>query len=119
VETETGKIRLVSPSFVIKFSLVPIVKKNNRNAYHGGPDYNQQCRALRTTAAKVCTMKTPVKSSLTEKAMQAMNDAVAKVVEDHRRRGRPLAVWRQGKAVWISAAETGALRENPPHAQGS
>ena len=50
-------------------------------------------------------------ASLTQKAMRAMVDAVAKVVEDHRRRGRPLAVWRNGKAVWVPADEAGALRE--------
>ncbi len=58
-------------------------------------------------------MKKTTKSSLTQKAMQALTDAVAKVVEDHQRRGRPLAVWREGKAVWISATEAGALRESP------
>ena len=45
--------------------------------------------------------------------MQALSDAVAKVVEDHKRRGRPLAVWRDGKAVWIPAAQVAALRETP------
>jgi hypothetical protein len=45
--------------------------------------------------------------------MQALSDAVAKVVEDHQRRGRPLAVWRDGKAVWISATGAAALRESP------
>ena len=58
-------------------------------------------------------MKKSNKPSLTEKAMQALSDAVAKVVQDHQHRGRPLAVWRDGKAVWISAAEAGALRETP------
>jgi hypothetical protein len=58
-------------------------------------------------------MKKPTKSSLTQKAMQALSDAVAKVVEDHQRRGKPLAVWREGKAVWISATEASALRETP------
>jgi hypothetical protein len=58
-------------------------------------------------------MKKPTKSSLTQKAVQALSDAVAKVVEDHQRRGKPLAVWREGKAVWISATEAGALRETP------
>lgn len=58
-------------------------------------------------------MKKPAKPSLTHQAMQALSDAVAKVVEDHQRRGRPLAVWREGKAVWISATETGALHETP------
>jgi hypothetical protein len=48
-------------------------------------------------------MKRRKKRSLTEMAMRALTDAVAKVVEDHRRRNMPLAVWRDGKAVWISA----------------
>jgi hypothetical protein len=58
-------------------------------------------------------MKKPTKSALTQQAMQALTEAVADVVEDHRRRARPLAVWRDGKAVWISAAEAGVLRETP------
>ena len=58
-------------------------------------------------------MKKQKQSSLTRKAMQALSDAVAKVVEDHQRRGKPLAVWREGKAVWISASEASALRETP------
>jgi hypothetical protein len=58
-------------------------------------------------------MKKSTKSPLTQKAVQALNDAVAKVVEDHRRRGKPLAVWRGGKAVWIPASEDGALQEAP------
>jgi hypothetical protein len=56
-------------------------------------------------------MKRSTRKSLTEQAMQALTNAVAKVVEDHRRRAKPLAVWREGKAVWIPAAETGVLRE--------
>ncbi len=56
-------------------------------------------------------MKKSSKPSLTQQAMQALADAVAKVVEDHRRRAKPLAVWRDGKAVWIPAAEAGALHE--------
>jgi len=56
-------------------------------------------------------MKKSSKPSLTQQAMQALSDAVAKVVEDHRRRAKPLAVWRDGKAVWIPAHEAGALRE--------
>ena len=58
-------------------------------------------------------MKKRTELSLTQKAMQALTNAVAKVVEDHRRRAKPLAVWRDGKAVWISATEAGALRESP------
>ncbi|MBM3883383.1 MAG: hypothetical protein FJ387_27360 [Verrucomicrobia bacterium] len=58
-------------------------------------------------------MKKSNKPSLTQQAMQALADAVAKVVEDHRRQARPLAVWRDGKAVWIPATQTGALHESP------
>lgn len=56
-------------------------------------------------------MKKPITSSLTQMAMQALVEAVAKVVADHRRQARPLAVWRDGKAVWIPATEAGALHE--------
>jgi hypothetical protein len=58
-------------------------------------------------------MNRQTKSSLTQKAMRALAEAVAEVVEDHRRRAKPLAVWRNGKAVWIPAPEAGALRETP------
>jgi hypothetical protein len=58
-------------------------------------------------------MKKRNKSSMTQEAMQALTDAVAKAVEDHRRRGIPLAVWRNGRAVSIPASEAGALRETP------
>jgi hypothetical protein len=58
-------------------------------------------------------MKKRTESTLTQKAMQALAEAVAKVVEDHRRRAKPLAVWRDGKAVWISAADGSVLRETP------
>jgi hypothetical protein len=48
-------------------------------------------------------MKRRKKLSLTQMATRALTDAVAKVVEDHRRWNVPLAVWRDGKVVWISA----------------
>jgi hypothetical protein len=56
-------------------------------------------------------MKKPPKSSLTDKALTAMRDAVAKVVEDHRQRGKPMAVWRNGKAVWMLVDAASALNE--------
>lgn len=59
-------------------------------------------------------MRRSSKPSLTQKAMQALAEAVAKVVEDHRRRRKPLAVWRDGKAVWIPASEAGTFHESPP-----
>jgi hypothetical protein len=70
-------------------------------------------------------MKKRTELSLTEKAIQALTEAVAKVVEDHRRRGIPLAVWRNGRAVLIPATELGPLRGAPtrhrpePHATES
>jgi hypothetical protein len=36
---------------------------------------------------------------LTEMAVCAMREAVAGVIEDHRRRGKPIVVWRDGKVV--------------------
>jgi hypothetical protein len=58
-------------------------------------------------------MKKQNQSSLTQRAMQALTEAVAKAVEEHRRRGIPLAVWRNGRAVSVPAEEAGALRETP------
>lgn len=37
--------------------------------------------------------------SIASKAIKAMRSAVAEVVEEHRRLGIPLAVWRNGKVV--------------------
>ena len=59
-------------------------------------------------------MKKTTRKSLTQKAMRALTEAVAKVVEDHRQRGRPLAVWRNGEAVWMPVETAAALRETPP-----
>lgn len=58
-------------------------------------------------------MKKPTKTSLTQKAMQALTEAVAKAMEEHRRRGIPLAVWRNGRAVSVPAAEVGTAHESP------
>ena len=59
-------------------------------------------------------MKKRPELSLTEKATQALTNAVARVVDEHRRQGRPLAVLRNGRAVWIPVSEAGVLRETPP-----
>jgi hypothetical protein len=56
-------------------------------------------------------MKRRKKPSLTQMATRALTDAVAKVVEDHRRRNMPLAVWRDGKAVWVSANDARGWKE--------
>ena len=52
-------------------------------------------------------MKT--RRSLQDKAELALKDAVREVVERHKKSGRPLAVWENGKVRHISAAE--ALRK--------
>lgn len=49
--------------------------------------------------------------NLTQKAMQALTEAVSKTVGEHRKRGIPLAVWRNGRAVSVPAKEAGSLRE--------
>ena len=46
-------------------------------------------------------------------AMAAMREAVAQVVEEHRREGRPLAVWKNGKAVLVSPGKPAVVRERP------
>ena len=37
------------------------------------------------------------------KAEKAMKEAVAKTIQDHARTGDPVAIWRNGKVVWIPA----------------
>jgi NCAIR mutase (PurE)-related protein len=41
--------------------------------------------------------------SLQDKAYAALKEAVRKVVEQHKKTGRPLAVWKNGKTIRISA----------------
>jgi hypothetical protein len=40
--------------------------------------------------------------SLQDKAEAALKKAVRQVVEQHKKTGRPLAVWQNGKAIRIS-----------------
>ncbi len=49
--------------------------------------------------------------TLTEKAVEAMKASVRAVVDDHRRRNRPLATWEDGKVVYRDAASGQAVRE--------
>jgi hypothetical protein len=42
---------------------------------------------------------------LAERALIALQDAVAGVIEEHARLGLPLYIWRDGKVVAISAKE--------------
>ena len=41
--------------------------------------------------------------SLGEMAEEALKKAVARVVEEHRKSGKPLAVWRDGEIVHVPA----------------
>jgi len=50
--------------------------------------------------------------SLADQAVAAMKDAVRGVVEDHRRRNRPLATWRNGKVVYRDPHNRNVLRED-------
>jgi hypothetical protein len=42
------------------------------------------------------------KMSLQDKAEAALKKAVRQVVEQHKKTGRPLAVWQNGKTIHIS-----------------
>ena len=55
-------------------------------------------------------MKTSQRGTIAVKALAALDEAVAGVVERHRKDGRKMAVWRQGKVVRITAAEAHRLR---------
>lgn len=48
---------------------------------------------------------------LREKAVGAMKAAVANVIRDHQRTGRPLAVWRNGKVVMLPPNEAATVHE--------
>ena len=45
------------------------------------------------------------KKALQLKAIKALKEAVREVVEEHKRSGRRLAVWRNGKVIKISASQ--------------
>jgi len=49
------------------------------------------------------------KKTLQTKAVKAFKEAIRGVIEEHKRSGRPLSVWRNGKVVKISASQ--ALRK--------
>lgn len=43
--------------------------------------------------------------TLQDKVFIALKKAVRKVVEHHKETGRPLAVWQNGKVMWLSASQ--------------
>jgi hypothetical protein len=47
-------------------------------------------------------MKKKKRLSLQDKAEKALIEAIKEVVEKHKKTGRPLAVWKNGKTVYIS-----------------
>ena len=51
-------------------------------------------------------------TTMTEKAVAAMKAAVNSVVEDHRRRNRPLSTWRDGKVVYLDPHDRSIVRED-------
>ena len=42
---------------------------------------------------------------------QALKRAARKAIHQHKQAGLPLVVWRDGKAVWVSAAQLGGNRK--------
>ena len=50
--------------------------------------------------------------TLTQKAVAAMENAIRKVVADHKQRNRPLAVWQDGKVVMLNPEIAPMVREN-------
>jgi len=51
--------------------------------------------------------------TLTQKAVAAMESAIQKVIADHQRRNRPLAVWQDGKVVMLQPRNLLVVRESP------
>ena len=51
--------------------------------------------------------------TMAEKVLAAMQDAVAKVIEQHRRENAPLVIMRDGKIVWIDPFDLTTVREPP------
>ena len=52
-------------------------------------------------------------NSMTRKALIALQEAVAQVVAEHRRDGRPLAIWQNGKAMLVAPDQPTIVRETP------
>ncbi len=46
-------------------------------------------------------------------ALTALRQAVARVMEDYRRRGKPVAIWKDGRVVWKIPDPQGEIQESP------
>jgi hypothetical protein len=51
--------------------------------------------------------KTISTKQMVKNAEQALQEAVKKVIDEHRRSGKPVAVWRDGKVVKVHPEEIG------------
>jgi hypothetical protein len=52
-------------------------------------------------------------ATLKDKAVEAMNRAVAQAIEDYRKAGEPVPVWKNNKVVMIPPILPVAVQENP------
>ncbi|MBP7836362.1 MAG: hypothetical protein WC937_03165 [Candidatus Omnitrophota bacterium] len=43
--------------------------------------------------------------TLQDKAVLAMKSAIREVIESHKKSGRPLAIWRNGRTIRVSASK--------------
>ncbi len=64
-----------------------------------------------TTTVETRTPQPPPKS-LIEMAEVALRQAVAGVIQEHRRLGEPLAIWRDGRVAMVAPDQL-VLREEP------
>jgi len=56
--------------------------------------------------------------SLSDMADETLRKAVARAVEEHRKSGEPLAVWRDGKVVRVPADQLQRYEEAPASVSG-
>ncbi len=56
--------------------------------------------------------KKPAEVPLEKLAEEALKEAVAEVIANHKRTGDPIVIWRNGKVVHIPASQIG-LHETP------
>ena len=43
--------------------------------------------------------------TLQDKAVLAMKSAIREVIENHKKSGRPLAIWKNGRTIRVSAGK--------------
>lgn len=55
------------------------------------------------------------RDKLTNDVMRAMRKAVKNVIKDHRQKGLPLYIWRNGKVVKVNASKININKLKPAH----